>query len=150
MPGLRTTIDFQELRDATKAFQARGGNLQGVSEVIALDLVTDVEKRFETESGHVQGPWKKHAPSTIARMRGRRRRSNYKLLQDRGILVASILPYHDGIVAEAYTNVPYAKYHISRAPRSKIPLRDFFDIDFELIMENTADLLLAEISESSA
>lgn len=149
MPGLRTTIDFKELTAATQAYAKRGGNLQGVSEVIALDLVTEVEKRFETESGHEQGPWQKHAASTKLRMRGRRRRSNFKLLQDRGILVTSIQPFHDGIVAEAYTNVPYAKYHISKAPRSKIPLRDFFDIDWELIMENTADLLLDEASQST-
>jgi phage gpG-like protein len=145
MPGIHTNIDFAELRKVSDAFKARGGNLQSVTEVIAQDLVAAVEERFQTESGHQQGPWKKLSASTIRRMRSRRRRSSVKILQDTGRLAGSITPYHDGLIAEAFTNVKYAKYHTSSAPRSKIPLRDFFDIDFVRVMEDTAELLMAEV-----
>jgi phage gpG-like protein len=61
----------------------------------------------------------------------RRWQGNPKLLQDTGVLVGSLTPYTSDDVIEVYTNVRYAKYHVSHAPRHKIPLRDFFDIDTE-------------------
>lgn len=145
MPGVRTNIDFSELRAAAKEFTRRGGNLQSVTEVIANDLAVAVQENFEQEKGHLQGAWPDLAESTKARMKPRRRASAYKILQDTGILAGSIMPHSDGGEAEAYTNVPYAKYHVSSAPRSRLPLRDFLDIDFERIMEDTAELLLAEV-----
>jgi phage gpG-like protein len=146
MPGVNVNIDFNELRAASKAFAARGGNLQDVTMVIANDLAAAAQERFELQSGHLQGKWKKLAASTKKRMKPSRRNSAFKILVDTGLLAGSIVPHHDGMVAEAFTNVPYAKYHVSAAPRTKIPLRDFFDIDFERVMEDTAELLLAEIT----
>jgi phage gpG-like protein len=56
-----------------------------------------------------------------------------KILQDKGVLVGSITPdwgeQSGEIYAEAYTNVPYAVFHISPEPRRIIPLRDFFVVD---------------------
>lgn len=59
----------------------------------------------------------------------RRWQGNPKLLQDTGVLIGSLTPYTSDDIIEVYTNVRYAKYHVSHAPRKKIPLRDFFDID---------------------
>ena len=69
----------------------------------------------------------------------------YKILQDTGNLVGSITPDFDERSWEAYTNVPYARYHVSRAPRRKIPLRDFFDIDQERFMDEVTDVILTAI-----
>lgn len=70
---------------------------------------------------------------------------SYKILQDTGNLVGSITPDFDERSWEAYTNVPYAKYHISKAPRRKVPLRDFFDIDQERFMDEVTDVILTAI-----
>jgi phage gpG-like protein len=59
----------------------------------------------------------------------RRWQGNPKLLQDTGNLVGSLRPEYADDFVEVYTNVPYAKYHVSPEPRRKIPLRDFFDIN---------------------
>ena len=68
-----------------------------------------------------------------------------KLLQDTGNLVGSITPEWDTDYVEAFTNVPYAKYHISPLPRHKIPLRDFFDIDMQRYEQDVVNMLLAEM-----
>lgn len=72
------------------------------------------------------------------------------ILQDTGNLAGSIMPYADGEVAEAFTNVPYAGYHISDAPRKRIPKRDFTDIDFEAAQAEAVDVILAQFIASAA
>jgi len=145
MPGVSVNIDFAELQELAADFKKRGGNLEGVTEVIAADLAAAVEENFERERGHEQGKWPALAKSTLKKMSPRRRASSFKILRDTGALAGSITPYSDGLVAEAYTNVPYAKYHTSKLPRTKIRLRDFLDVDIDKVMKDTAELLLAEV-----
>jgi phage gpG-like protein len=59
----------------------------------------------------------------------RRWQGNPKLLQDTGNLVGSLQRDWSDDAVEIFTNVPYAKFHISPDPRRVIPLRDFFDIN---------------------
>jgi phage gpG-like protein len=87
-----------------------------------------------------------------AREKRRQREASivFTILQDTGNLAGSIMPYADGEVAEAFTNVPYAGYHISDAPRKKIPKRDFTDIDFETAQAEAVDVILAQFIASAA
>lgn len=71
----------------------------------------------------------------------------FKILQDRGILAGSIVPDTGEIYAEAYTNVPYAVYHISPAPRRIIPLRDFFAIDADHFAAEATEMVLATLTQ---
>lgn len=71
----------------------------------------------------------------------RRWQGNPKLLQDTGVLVGSLTPHTAEDLIEVYTNVPYAKYHVSAAPRHKIPLRDFFDIDQAVFERDILDMI---------
>jgi phage gpG-like protein len=143
--SVKVTYDASAVPEALQEFLGRGGNLQTVTEVVALDLVAAVEANFEGERGHKQGAWPDLADSTIASMSDRRGESAYKLLQDNGVLAGSIEPHHEGTTAEAFTNVPYAKYHVSPEPREIIPLRDFLDVNLDAIAESTAELLLSEV-----
>jgi phage gpG-like protein len=90
---------------------------------------------------------KRRKPSKAAR---RFKGGNAKLLQDTGNLAGSITPDSDDESATAFTNVPYARYHVSRAPRKKIPLRDFFDIDQESFTREVADMILRQLDRPRA
>jgi phage gpG-like protein len=74
----------------------------------------------------------------------------FTILQDTGNLAGSIMPYADGEVAEAFTNVPYGGYHVSDAPRKKLPKRDFTDIDFEAAQTEAVDVILAQFIATAA
>lgn len=77
----------------------------------------------------------------------------FKILQDRGILAGSITPdtgdSSGQIYAEAYTNVPYAVFHVSPEPRTIIPLRDFFAIDEEHFAAEATEIVLASLTRRS-
>lgn len=64
-----------------------------------------------------------------------------KLLRDRGIMIGSLTPHTAEDLIEVYTNVPYAKYHVSHEPRTKIPLRDFFAIDTAKFEQDIVDMI---------
>lgn len=124
-------------------FARRGGNLSDLMDVLAEGLVAAVGTQFEEEAGHTQGAWPELAESTLEQ-EGRESGST-KILQDSGAL-AAVLPFAGDDVAEAYTNVPYAKFHVSKAPRTKIPLRDFLDIDWEFVTNEAMELVLGELA----
>lgn len=71
----------------------------------------------------------------------RRWQGNPKLLQDTGVLIGSLTPFTAEDLVEVYTNVRYAKYHVSPAPRKKIPLRDFFAIDTQAFERDIVDMI---------
>lgn len=74
----------------------------------------------------------------------------FTILQDTGNLAGSIMPYADQQVAEAFTNVPYGGFHVSDAPRKKLPKRDFTDIDFEAAQAEAVDVILSQVLSSAA
>jgi phage gpG-like protein len=143
-------INFESLEYFCRIYQERGRRAMGeLAPAIAESMLALVLEEFETE-GHgewvgfawqrtgVFGPAKK--PSTKGKS-GRRWRGTPKLLQNTGNLVGSITPDYNADLVEVYTNVPYAKYHISPEPRSKIPLRDFFAIDAAAFEQDVVDML---------
>ena len=120
--------------------------------VVAELLVSEVLEVFEKQGavgGNPQWPpfwWERDG---LPRPKGRRWQGNLKLLQDTGVLAGSITPYSETGVAEAFTNVKYAGYHVSQRARKKIPLRDFTQIDFEKALRETTDLILAQLEANS-
>ncbi len=140
-------LDFTPLGDALLALEAAGATVGAeVMPAIAENLVFHVQEVFDKQ-GAIAGRdrWPDLAPSTKASRRG----TSYIILQDTGNLAASITPFSEAVVAEAFTNVPYAGYHVSDRPRKKIPLRDFTDIDFETAQREACDLILSQL-ESNA
>jgi phage gpG-like protein len=87
-----------------------------------------------------------------AREKRKQRESSiaFTILQDTGNLAGSIMPYADQAVAEAFTNVPYAGYHVSDAPRKRLPKRDFTDIDFEAAQAEAVDMILSQVLAPAA
>lgn len=142
MDSASVSVDTSELEKALADFARQGSNTRDVMRQIAIALVDEVDDMFET-SGH--GKWKDFADST---KRARGDTDSAKLLLDTGRLAASITPAYTKTEAEAFTNVEYAKYHVSDANRTKIPKRDFFDIDLDKVVSREAiDLILKELTK---
>lgn len=142
-------LDFEPLGLALDALERAGASVAAeVMPAIAENLVFHVQEVFERE-GAVAGNsrWKELAKSTLAARR--KKGAGAMILQDSGFLAGSITAFSEAIVAEAFTNVPYAGFHVSKAPRKKIPLRDFTAIDFELAQKEACDLILEQL-ESNA
>ncbi len=140
MEGASVSVDSSELGAAFSDLERRGKNTRGVMRQVALILVEEVDEMFET-SGH--GKWKDFAEST---KRARGDMSSAKLLLDTGAMAASITPAYSQTEAEAFTNDPKAKYHVSDKPRKKLPKRDFFDIDLDSVSEEAAGIVLMELT----
>jgi len=142
----------EQLRKLVGEVEQRGGNLQGVSEFVAQELCAAVEQNFQDERGYEQGPWPRRAGKigelVDAIRSGEQRGQNRKLLQNTGIMAGSVTPAHQGLEAEAYTDVPYAIFHVSKEPRTVIPLRDFLDVDLGGISDTTCEVILAEMMPS--
>lgn len=145
-------LDFQPFIDAIRKLEEVGASASAeVTPVIAEILVSSVLEVFERE-GAVPGgsAWPELAESTKAKRAKRQPSGVFKILQDSGVMVGSITPFSDALVAEAFTNVPYAGYHVSQRPRRKIPLRDFTAIDFESAQREATDVILAQLMAPAA
>ena len=109
-----------------------------------------VERRYGASRGGAAPKKEKRKRSAKTARYYRRMQGNPKLLQDTGNLVGSVTPYHENDLVEVFTNVPYAKYHISPAPRRVIPLRDFFAIDMAAFEADVVSMILNRIERASA
>jgi phage gpG-like protein len=133
------SVEMQAVVAVLRRLERRVQNTSAVTAVLALDLVDAVENEFVTEG---RGRWPELSPETI---RQRRASTTPKMLVDTGILAASIQPSSGADFAEAGTNNPYAIFHVSDRPRTKIPKRDFTAIDFDKILEAMADDYLEHV-----
>lgn len=140
--GSGSASPLSELGRIVEELERKGGSVDEYAEPIAEQMVEAVLERFELESGFMQGPW---PPSDFSHRS--RQAENNKLLRDTGVMFGSITPWADGNVAEAFTNVPYAKFHVSHEPREVIPLRDFFDISIDAIAEYACEIILSGVLE---
>lgn len=134
------TVDITELLDVLADMEDRASDLSEPMSVIAEALVGRVNDKFE--SG---GPgWPALAESTI-RMR-RKGGGGAQILKDTGRLAASIRPDSGSDFAEASTDVEYAVYHVSDAPRNKIPKRDFLDVLDDGMLDEAAETVMAYLT----
>ena len=137
-------VDVRPLQFWLKELERRGRNLKEVNKGLAAILVEQVDENFAT-AGH--GTWAPLAPSTLARRR--KKGAGAQILVDTGRLAASINQGNTEVTGnsiEVFTNVKYAKYHVSPEARHKIPLRDFFAIDMPHFLEQGTEVLIQEIA----
>lgn len=133
-------IDVRELQALINEFERRGKSFSRITPTVASILTTAVEDEFNTE-GH--GQWPPLSAATVAKRRG----TTAMILQDTGNLAGSMRPDHGSDWGAAATDVPYAIFHVSSAPRSKIPLRDFLAVDTPDVLDEIGDLLAYELVE---
>lgn len=128
------TVDASELVARIRELRERGGDLSGTMRIVAEELVSAVNDEFETAG---RGRWAPLSPRTIAQRRG----SSAQILKDTGRFAASIFPDAGPDFAEAFTDVSYAVFHVSDQPRSRIPLRNPFDLPEEVFERATETIL---------
>lgn len=140
MDDFKAEISYVEVQNVVGILQHRGEDLpHDILGAVGEAMVTQVLDVFETEGF---GEWPELADSTLERrMHGPRGSSNPKILQDTGLLVGSITYEVVEDQALAFTNVPYGIYHTSRAPRTKLPLRDFLAIDEAFFERDVIDMI---------
>jgi phage gpG-like protein len=127
------TLDTRELREVLSGFPDRAQDLSEPMAIIAESMVTAVHDKFDAG-----GPgW----PDLSEWTKKHRRGSEYQILVDTGILSGSIAQTSGKDFAEASTSVEYAVYHVSAEPRTKIPLRDFFDLPEE-VYDDAVDVIV--------
>lgn len=126
-------VDASDLSAVLEAYAANARDLSPAMAVVAEMLVAEVNDKFQAE-----GPgWPGLAKSTIAKRRG----SVAQILQDTGRLAASIHGTSGPDFAEASTDVSYAVFHVSDGARTKIPLRDFFDLP-DRVYDDALEIIL--------
>lgn len=122
-----------------------------VTPAIAEVLVSAIQEVFEKEGAVAGQPkWPELAPSTKKKRAKRQPSGVFTILQDTGLMAGSITPYSEALVAEAFTNVPYAGFHVSQRARRKIPLRDFTAIDFDAAQAEATDMILSQLLDTAA
>jgi phage gpG-like protein len=143
MEAAAVKVDMSPLKFWLTELERRGRNLKEVNKGLASIMIEMVDENFATQ-GH--GEWPPLAPSTLARRR--QKGAGAQILQDTGRLAASINQGNTNVtenIVEVYTNVKYAKYHVSPLPRKKIPLRDFLKIDMQHFLDEATEVLVSEI-----
>jgi phage gpG-like protein len=137
-------VDFGELKFWLNALADRGRNLKQLNRSLALILIEQVDENFAT-AGH--GTWPPLAPATLARRRGGG--AGAQILVDTGRLAASVNAANidtGNDYIEVFSNVKYAKYHVSSEPRTKVPLRDFLAIDMPKFQQEALEILLVDLA----
>lgn len=114
-------VDLSAIHKRLDALGQRVRDFSPITPVISEILVAAVDDRWESAG---DGQWPPLAPSTVARRRG----SSAQILKDTGRAAASVRGEHDHESASAVTDVSYMVYHVSDAPRTRIPLRNPFDV----------------------
>lgn len=139
---LRIHYEAKQLGEVVDQFRTAGGNVGLLTPLIGEELHSEIIGNFENQRGHQQGPW---PPRKDPMKRG----GEHPLLRDTSVMFGSLTMVSDAEGAEVYTNVPYAKYHVSHEPRTKMPLRDFFDIDTASVTEYSIELITDSLASFS-
>lgn len=131
------TFDASALRQVVREFEKRGGDVSKIMRHTSEILVSAVNDVFEA-----QGPgWPALAPATITARRGGG--AGARMLIDSGNLVGSITRAWAAHEAEAYTEVPYAGFHVSGT--SRMPARDFMAVNWDEVMDEVHRLALLQL-----
>jgi phage gpG-like protein len=121
--------------DVVRAVRALGVDLHPFFASLGEDLAAEVHDNFKT-SGH--GSFAALAPSTLKR-KAKAGKSAVPLIWN-AIWMNSPTIITDEFSAEVTTNVNYAVFHVSKAPRKKIPLRDVYQMTADF-MNDVAERL---------
>jgi phage gpG-like protein len=141
MPSTVVLIDASEVDSFLRLLGRRAANLRPTMGVVAESLLFHVDENLET-SGH--GTWPPLAPSTLKQKA--RKGWTSKPLFATGAMAAANATEHGDDFAEVTNSRSYTKFHVSNQPRSKIPLRDFFDVPPEAYEEAAQIIAKAIVS----
>lgn len=133
-----TTFDTSELTGLFRQLEERGKNVSRLTPAIAEMLKSAVNDVIEAE-----GPgWKDLADSTKQARRG----TSYKILQDTGVLAASIGTESGPDWAEAYAGAAYADFHVTGT--RNMPARNPFELGqfMDDVLSDASDLILQELA----
>ena len=133
-------VDVSELVREWKALERRTTDLSAVTPVLAEILVGAVNDEWDSAG---RGRWPGLAPSTIARRRG----SSTQILKDTGRAAGSVRGESDSTSAAAVTDTAYMIYHVSDEARTRLPLRNPFDV-LDVAMPEIEDVVLGYITAS--
>ena len=131
---MEIVIEADELEEILGRAAPADLNLEPAMAAIAEMLVLRVHEEYETE-GH--GEWQELSESTLAR-----RGADAEMLRDTDRWYASNAPTHGDDWAEVGSDVDYAIYHVSSAPRHLIPMRNPY-----VFREDTLDEIAELIAE---
>lgn len=115
-------IDVSELLREFKAIERRVEDFSPVTPIIAEVLVGAVNDEWDSAG---RGRWPGLAPSTLAKRRG----TSAQILKNTGRSAASVRGESDATSASASTDVETMVYHVSDQARTRIPLRNPFDVE---------------------
>lgn len=133
------SIEMEALRVRLQKMRDRASNPNPVMGYIATMMHKDVMDHFDKEMGP-NAHWKPLSPVTEAmRRKGKGKRGN-KILQDTGLLRASIRPNNTKDTASVGTNVEYAEQH--NEGDGRIPQRKFLWLSKPMI-----DLIKAKVGK---
>lgn len=127
-------VDMPELSSALASLKTRGLHPAQAMHIVAESFVSRVNEEYETAG---RGRWPDLADATKARRRG----SVFQILVDSGRTAASTAPDYGDDFAEAASDVETLVFHVSDKPRTKIPLRNPFDIPEEAFEEAAETIL---------
>lgn len=132
-------VDVRDLLRSLDDYEARVKNLP--MDVYAMLLVSKVDEMFQTEGASgTDGPWQPLSASTLRR---HPRRRGGQLLQDSGATAASVGAEEQGHVISLYAGTAQTRFHIQGT--EFMPRRDFFALNFPLVLEELASLVAQEL-----
>lgn len=126
-------VDTAELDRELKRIEKRTRNYAPITPTLAEILVSYVNEEWESAG---RGRWPPLAASTLRKRRG----GSGQILKDTGRAAASVHADHGADYAAAVTDVSYMVFHASDEARSKIPLRNPFDVE-DVAMPDIEDML---------
>lgn len=114
-------VDVSELEREYKRIEKRVGDFSPITPIIGEILVGYVNDEWDSAG---RGRWPQLAPSTVAHRRG----TSTEILKDTGRAAGSVRAESDATSAAAVTDTDYMKFHVSDEARTRIPLRNPFDV----------------------
>lgn len=114
-------VDISEVHRELGRIERRTRDFSPLTPILAEVLVGYVNDEWESAG---RGRWQGLAASTIRARRG----TSTQILKDTGRAVASVRGEFGSDEAAAVTDVSYMLYHVSDGARSRIPLRNPFDV----------------------
>lgn len=116
-------VDVSEVLRELQRIERRATDLSPLMPIAAETLVGYVNDEWESAG---RGRWPGLAASTIAKRR--KEGAGAQILKDTGRAAASMQAFSGPDFAEAATDVAYMAFHASDEARTKIPLRNPFDV----------------------
>lgn len=118
-----STIGLKTLQRRVRSARQKLSNTKKTNAKAVILVDRWVQNNFKSE-GQPVGGWAPLKQSTIDRRRtGKKARKGSKILQDTGQLKTRWKHFYNDHMGRVTSNVPYAVYHDSDEPRSKLPRR---------------------------